>query len=159
MAKVTQAEFARRHNKTKQYISKLVRQGDLIIDEGLIDTNQGDPVMKDKSNKCLRTNVGQLNSDSASLLQDQILKARAKAEIHRANILEAKDKKIRGEYVDKKKIEKEYAKKARVVRDHILNIPDRIANQLVSISEVQVVHSILTTELELALEELSSRDV
>jgi len=48
--------------------------------------------------------------------------------------------------------------KARVVRDGILNIPDRISSLLATINDSSKIHEILTQELRMVLEELSRDD-
>jgi hypothetical protein len=47
-------------------------------------------------------------------------------------------------------------KKGRVIRDALLNLPDRISSLLATIDDASQIHEILTQELRTVLEELSN---
>lgn len=64
-----------------------------------------------------------------------------------------------GELVEMKTIKKEAFELARIVRDAILNIPDRISAELVGIKDQAAMHSVLTRELTKALQEFVDRDL
>lgn len=46
----------------------------------------------------------------------------------------------------------------RIIRDGILNVPDRVSALLATINDASQIHEILTKELRLVLEELSNDD-
>ncbi len=60
-----------------------------------------------------------------------------------------------GKLVDAEKVKSDAFQLARIVRDGVLSVADRISPQLASMSDPFEVHSLLTSELEKALEELS----
>ncbi len=58
--------------------------------------------------------------------------------------------------IDAEKVKQDAFELARRIRDHILNIPDRISAELVGITDQPTMHSVLTRELNSALQELSN---
>lgn len=84
-------------------------------------------------------------------------KARLKNEIERGKILEARAKSEIGQLVSAEEVKKAAFAKARIVRDGILNVPDRVSALLATINDASQIHEILTKELRNVLEELSNR--
>jgi hypothetical protein len=68
--------------------------------------------------------------------------------------IELKEK--QGEYLKKDDVEKEAFNISRLIRDAVLNIPDRISAELASITDVHLISEKLTQELTAALEDLSA---
>ncbi len=62
-----------------------------------------------------------------------------------------------GKLVDAEKVKRDAFDIARRVRDHLLNIPDRISAELVGITDQPTMHSVLTREITTALQELCGR--
>lgn len=62
---------------------------------------------------------------------------------------------LKGQYVKKSEVEKEAFARGRVLRDNLMNIPDRIASILAHETDEKVVHQKLTTEVRQVLEALS----
>lgn len=62
-----------------------------------------------------------------------------------------------GSLVSVDQVKKEAFELARIIRDNVLNIPDRISAELVGVKDQAAMHGILTRELNLALQELSDR--
>jgi len=67
--------------------------------------------------------------------------------------IELKEK--QGEYLLKSDVEKDAFDMARIIRDAVLNIPDRISAELASIKDIHVISEKLTSELTTCLEELT----
>ncbi|MDP6405403.1 MAG: hypothetical protein QF797_09365, partial [Alphaproteobacteria bacterium] len=84
-----------------------------------------------------------------------LLKTRIKSEVERAKLLEIKAKVEAGKYVDADDVKVAAFNKARVVRDALLNIPERLAAVLAAETDKQRVHGMLVTEIRAACEELS----
>ncbi|GHS92467.1 hypothetical protein AGMMS49949_04620 [Alphaproteobacteria bacterium] len=68
--------------------------------------------------------------------------------------IEAKVKTV--PYVDAEIVEKQAFQVGRTVRDSLQNIPDRVSSLLASLSDAHQIYEILTKEIRLALESLSS---
>lgn len=70
--------------------------------------------------------------------------------------LKMKNDERAGKLVDKDDNERQSFEAARLTRDTILNIPDRISAELASMTDVHLVHSKLTGELIQALESIAN---
>ena len=64
--------------------------------------------------------------------------ARAKRELHNANLAEFEELKKRGELVEAQAVSKQADQAARAVRDAFLAVPDRLASLLVGRTEKQI---------------------
>ena len=64
-----------------------------------------------------------------------------------------------GSLVDKDKVERMAFRLARLVRDTLLNLPDRLAGILASETDQHKIHATLTKELRQALEELATEEL
>lgn len=60
-----------------------------------------------------------------------------------------------GELISAEKVRNAMFAKGRIIRDGILNVPDRISALLATINDAAKIHEILTKELREILEELS----
>ena len=90
-------------------------------------------------------------------MSELLARVRLKNEIERGKILEAKAKAEISKLASKEEAKKATFAKARIVivRDRILDIPDRIAEKLASIDEASQIREILQRELRHALQDLS----
>ena len=91
-------------------------------------------------------------SDLSTLL----LKTRIKNEMEKGKILEAKAKTELGELVSAEEVKTSAFNKARIVRDNILNLPDRLSSTFASILDEKKIHEIFLEELRAALESLAT---
>ena len=92
---------------------------------------------------------------SAGDLPTLLLKSRIKSEVERAKLLEIKARVEAGKYIAIDDVKAAAFNRARVVRDALLNIPERLAAMLASEGDELRVHQILVTEIRTALEELT----
>ena len=150
---VSQYEWAKRSGFSKQYANKLVQAGTINLINGKVDIEAANSILASLRNpsKFERRNETQNVSDLSTLL----LKTRIKNEMEKGKILEAKAKVETGELVSVEEVKTSAYNKARIVRDSILNIPDRVASMLASITDEQKIHEALLIELRTALEGLS----
>ncbi|WP_410529993.1 hypothetical protein [Wolbachia endosymbiont (group A) of Ischnus inquisitorius] len=88
-------------------------------------------------------------------LSTMLLKTRIKNEMERGKLLEAKAKAEIGELISVEEVKTEAFNVARVVRNNLLNIPDRVSALLASMNDTEKIHRTLTEEITNALEELS----
>lgn len=84
-----------------------------------------------------------------------LLRTRIKSEVERAKLLEIKAKVEAGKYVDADEVRVAAFNRARVVREALLSIPDRLAAVLAAEAETQKVHALIAAEIRQALEELT----
>ena len=161
---VSQAEYARQRGVSRQYVGQMVAKGVINLTGRKVDTDQADaalaavrePVRPERRAEAPATvpdapALPQMGSDLPTLL----LKTRIKSEVERAKLLEIKAKVEAGKYVDADDVKVAAFNKARVVRDALLNIPERLAAVLAAETDKQRVHGMLITEIRTACEELS----
>jgi hypothetical protein len=152
--KITQTEWAREQGFSKQYVCYLVKQGIVELKDGLVDREQANNALKtirDPSQPLRRKN----GENSTNDLSTMLLKTRIKNEMERGKLLEAKAKAEIGELVSVEEVKRDAFNTARVVRNNLLNIPDRISALLASVNEAEKIHETLTEEIRIALEQLS----
>jgi hypothetical protein len=85
-----------------------------------------------------------------------LLRARIKTELKRGNLLDIDEKVRTKQYVDADEIKVVAFNRGRVVRDRIMNIPDRLAATLTAQNDIDTVREILAKELRIALEGLAN---
>ena len=83
------------------------------------------------------------------------MKTRIKSEVEKAKLLEIKARVEAGKYVDADEVKVAAFNKARVVRDALMNIPERLAAVLAAETDASRVHAMLTSEIRAALEDLA----
>lgn len=158
MKLITQTEFAREIGVSKQYVCYLVKQGVVELVNGMIDREQANEALqatRDPSQPLRRKNAENGERGNTSKLSTMLLKTRIKNEIERGKLLEAKAKAEIGELVAIEEVKREAFNTARVVRNNLLNVPDRVSELLASITDAKKIHELLTKEIKTALESLS----
>ncbi|MFT4314366.1 MAG: hypothetical protein AB3P11_04690 [Wolbachia pipientis] len=154
--KITQTEWAREIGVSKQYVCYLVKKGIVELEDGLIDREQANEAIaaiRDPSQPLRRKNP---ENENASNLSTMLLKTRIKNEMERGKLLEAKAKAEIGELVSVEEVKTEAFNVARVVRNNLLNIPNRVSALLASLSDTEKIHMALTEEITNSLQELSN---
>ncbi|APR98656.1 hypothetical protein [Wolbachia endosymbiont of Folsomia candida] len=161
MTLITQTEFAKEIGVSKQYVCYLVKQGIVELKNGLVDPEQANEALmtiRDPSQPLRRKNGENCENGKSrkntNELSTMLLKTRIKNEIERGKLLEAKAKAEIGELVSIEEVKREAFNTARVVRNNLLNIPDRVSALLASMNEAEKIHEKLTKEIRTALEEL-----
>lgn len=133
-----------------------MQSGVIQLVDGLVDVEQADSAiaaLRDPSQPQRRKNTSDVTE-----LSTLLLKTRIKNEMERGKLLEARAKAEIGELVSVEDVKVAAFNKARIVRDSLMNIPDRLASLLASIDDAHKIHEVLLQEIRTALEELS-RDV
>lgn len=155
MKLITQTEWAREQGFSKQYVCYLVKKGIVELENGLINREQANEAVaaiRDPSQPLRRKNY----SENGEKLSTMLLKTRIKNEMERGKLLEAKAKAEIGELVAVEGVKNEAFNVARVVRNNLLNIPNRVSALLASLSDTEKIHMELTEEITNSLEELSN---
>ena len=180
---ISQAEWARRRGFSRQYVHRLVKRGVVRLTDGGIDPAQADAALaalREPARPPRRRAGGRkepvrapgagerdgirppagarsdpFDPTSGGDLPTLLLKTRIKSEVERARLLEIKAKVEAGRYLDADEVEVAAFNKARILRDALLNIPDRLAAVLAAETDAGKVHAVLSAEIRTALEELS----
>src|SRR6266576_5546851 len=146
MVKVTQAEWAREKGFSRQYVCSLAKKGIVELKDGLIDPEQANEAVaaiRDPNQPLRRKN----NLEREEKLSTILLKTRIKNETERGKLLEAKVKAEVGKFVSIEEVKTEAFNVARVVRNNLLNIPNRVSALLASLSDTEKIHMALTEEI------------
>ena len=98
---------------------------------------------------------GKASGDLPSLL----LRARIKTEVKRGNLLDLDEKVKTKQFVEAEEVKVVAFNRGRVVRDRIMNLPDRLAAILAAENDINTVRETLATELRIALEGLSNEPI
>lgn len=156
MALITQKEWSKRNGFSPPYVSKLIKKGKIPTVNGLIDEERANDIMLCivDPNQPAQRKYGTENLKNDDL-HTQFLKIKIKNETEKGKILEAKAKSEIGELISAEEVRNAMFVKGRIVRDGILNVPDRISALLATINDASQIHEILTKELRAVLEELS----
>ncbi|UPA54547.1 hypothetical protein MWH06_04295 [Wolbachia pipientis] len=153
--RITQAEWAREKGFSRQYVCYLVKKGIVELEDGLIDPEQANEAVaaiRDPNQPLRRKN----NLEHEEKLSTILLKTRIKNETERGKLLEAKVKAEIGKFVSIEEVKTEAFNVARVVRNNLLNIPNRVSALLASLSDTEKIHMALTEEITNSLQELSN---
>jgi PHD/YefM family antitoxin component YafN of YafNO toxin-antitoxin module len=159
---VSQAEYARLRGVSRQYVGQMVAKGVIRLTGRKVNTDQADAALaavrepvRPKRRGQPAAAVPDVPAPSRGDLPTLLLKTRIKSEVERAKLLEIKARVEAGKYVDADDVKVAAFNRARVVRDALLNIPERLAAVLAAETDKERVHGMLTAEIRAACEELS----
>jgi len=171
---VTVAEYARLKGITNDAVRKAIKAGRLK--DALVTNEKGRlRVIPDVADREWQENTahhrkpgpqavvgGAINHDP--LLDDDaeipnFNVSRAKREAYQAELARLEYEEKQGTLVNAEAVKKEAFRVARLVRDAMLNIPDRIAAELAADTDTFSVHKRLTAEIRTALKGSLSDDV
>lgn len=129
----------------------MVKEGALKAVEGKVDEEQADMTL---------AAIGDLSKTEKRSSQEStelstLLKIRIKNEMERGKLLEARAKVEIGALIAIDEVKQAAFNKARIVRDNLLNIPDRVANLLASVDDASKIHEFLSQEIRNSLKGLS----
>jgi hypothetical protein len=159
MSLISQTEWAGRQGFSKQYVNKLLKNGKIKLVDGMIDEKSANAVLQNQRDPNLPIRRNGSNSyKNQSDMHDLLVKTKLKNEIERGKLLEAKVKSEIGQLISAEKVRRAMFAKGRIIRDGILNVPDRVSSLIATISDASQIHEILMKELREVLEELSRDD-
>lgn len=174
---ITGAEFARRMNCSRQAVSKAIKDGRFV--KGLVQEGKrtkldfGIAKLEWEENKRFQIkNTGKKDEEvpaaepavpqtdePESTPRGSINQARQVKENYEARISKLKYETMAGQYISVEVVKAHNFKRSRILRDTILNIPDRISTVLAARLgkdiDAAIVHETMDTELRDILEELS----
>jgi hypothetical protein len=162
---MTKAEYARHRGVSKPYITKLAKNGVLVLRGGKVDVRASDTVLDDKpvddvdpppaqaspAGPPPRPAAESLGQAGASFGQARTIEMVFRAKLRR---LEFETK--QGRLIEAVAVRKTIAEAVRSLRDGILGLPDRLATVLAAESDSKKVHVTLKTELTRELEALAN---
>ena len=162
---MTKSEYAKHRGVSKPYITKLAKNGVLVLRGGKVDVAATDTVLDDKpvddvdTPPPMQQPVGVpptrpadgLGQGGASFGQARTIEMVFRAKLRR---LEYETK--QGKLIEAELVRKTIADAVRGLRDGILGLPDRLATVLAAESEAKKVHVTLKTELARQLEALAN---
>ncbi|ABK45391.1 conserved hypothetical protein [Magnetococcus marinus MC-1] len=168
---LSQSEWARQQGFSRQYVSKLVKKGVVRLVDGKVDpvqASQGLESVREPARPVQRKVMESRGPVSAVSSADEgadllpqgghaglptmLLKARIRSELKRGSLLEIKEKIEAGKYVEADEVKIAAFNRARLVRDQLLKLPDRLAAELAAEANASVVHGTLVKEIRAALE-------
>jgi hypothetical protein len=159
MTLISQSEWARRQGFSKQYVGKLISQGKIKLVNGMVDEKSANAVLQNQRDPNLPIRRNGSNSyESQSDMHDLLVRTKLKNEMERGKLLEAKVKSETGELISAEKVRQAMFAKGRIIRDGIMNIPDRISSLLANENDALKIHEILSKEIREVLTELSRDD-
>ena len=164
MALLSQAEFARQQGYSKQYVNKLVKQGKIQLINGKVDVEnalaaiqqQADPARADVLPSSPSTNSAPTRNHQADYQ-----KARALKETVKAQLTKLEYDKETGKVVSRAEVQDAWFRAGRMLRDQLLQLPDRIDARLADIlnldeEALKKCNRVLKDEIHKVLEELSN---
>lgn len=160
---MSQAEYARHRRVSKPYITKLAKNGVLVMRNGKVDVQASDTVLDDKPVDDVDTSSpappppvaarvdrpadAPLAQSGASFGQARTIEMVFRAKLRR---LEFETK--QGKLIEAEVYRKTAANAFRAFRDGLLGLPDRLATVLAAESDPKKVHVTLKTEISRELE-------
>ncbi len=159
--KVTQAEFGKIIGTSRQYVSKLVKKGVISVDEdGKIDVTKAKKAIKDVSvpsrDNTRKSKITGDHSKLEKLTYTEILKRK---NIEQIKLLKLQCKEKEGELVKWDDAKNKVYLFIRMVRDLVLNIPDRVSPILAAEKDPRKINDILAMELRKALEAAAKHEL
>ena len=162
---MTKTEYAKHRGVSKPYITKLAKNGVLVLRGGKVDVRASDTVLDDKpvdevdpppaqaspAGPAPRPAAESLGQAGASFGQARTIEMVFRAKLRR---LEFETK--QGRLIEAVAVRKTIAEAVRSLRDGILGLPDRLATVLAAESDSKKVHVTLKTELTRELEALAN---
>jgi hypothetical protein len=164
MATLNLSEYGKRRGVTAEAVRRAIKSGRLK--DSVSRDEKGNPridpdIADEEWAANTSDNRGWNARENAKKTADTDMKvsgtlnqSRAIKEAYLARLAKLEFEERSGQLVRADDVKNEAFKSARVVRDSILNVPDRIAAQLAAETEPGAIHIILTEELRKALEGL-----
>ena len=167
---ITQAEYARRRDVSRQYIHRLVTQGKIPTDElKRIDPDIADAVLAQLSDPARRLNDMPDDMDAAAEIDEQetgapapgnghasFAKFRSAREAYQAKLAQLDYEERAGKLVRKEEIDREAFEAARLIRDRFLALPQELGGTLVGMTDEKEIIQYLRAKIRDALMDVSN---
>jgi hypothetical protein len=162
---MTKTEYARYRGVSKPYITKLAKNGVLVLRGGKVDVHASDTVLDDKPVDDVDPPPAQASSvgppprpvaESLGQAGASFGQARTVEMVFRAKLRRLEFETKQGRLIEAEAVRKTIAEAVRTLRDGILALPDRLATVLAAESDSKKVHVTMKTELSRELEALAN---
>lgn len=158
---ITQAEYARRRGVAKSAVNKAVKEGRIVLIDGLVDPDVADiqwqKNTRGRVDSGKSTTAGDDEAPAAPLHPDQpghdgdYFKQRSRRERLEADLAERKLAELNGDLVRVAEVRAEMGKRIGQVRSNLLQIPARLAPLLAHETDQAKIHAMLDAELRTVL--------
>ncbi|MGQ9686257.1 MAG: hypothetical protein ACUVT2_08140 [Thiobacillaceae bacterium] len=149
---MSQAEYARHRRVSRQYVSRLLKAGVLVMRGGKVDVAASDAVLDDRPEKVSEAATSatveagsQTTTYAQAKLADMLFRARLRK-------LEYETRS--GKLIPADEVKVQWFRLARQIRDKLLGMPAKLAPQLAALSDVREVRELLDAEIEAMLRAL-----
>jgi hypothetical protein len=162
---MTKTEYAKHRGVSKPYITKLAKNGALVLRGGKLDVRASDTVLEDKPVDDVDPPPAQASpagpppqpaAESLGQPGASFGRARTIEMVFRAKLRRLEFETKQGRPIEAEAVRKTIADAVRSLRDGILGLPDRLATVLAAESDSKKVHVTLKTELSRELEALAN---
>jgi hypothetical protein len=161
MAIMSQRAYAQHRGVAHKAVQKAIESGRIsTTPDGKIDSDLADQEWA-RNTRSAAPQVrqrGPHDEDGEGFSASQYTKARAFREFYQARLAKIEYEERVGKLVSKDEVQIAAFNKYRQYRDHMLNIPDRVAAMLAAESEPAKCYEILQTEIRKALNESADAD-
>jgi len=176
---ISLSAYARHRGTSRQYISRLAKEGVLVMRDGFVDVETSDAVLDDRPNASETPSPAERFPSGAaagSSRQQPITFAQAKlAEtVERVKLLRMERERRAGKLLNRDDVQAEQFNAARIIRDGMVNLPDRVCGAISSeiaalllalglsadlarTLDMSKIHSIISKEVRSALNETADR--
>ena len=161
MALLSQSEFAKRQGWSRQYVAKLVKSGKIKLVNGKVDEQAALSALKQQAEPAtaLRQAPARQEAFPATPTDSRqavdFVTARTMREAFKAKMAKMEYEEKSGKLTDAARVRDDAFQAARMVRDALLGIPDRLADVLAAETDPKKIRELLMNELEDILNELS----
>ena len=161
MALLSQSEFAKRQGWSRQYVAKLVKSGKIKLINGKVDEQTAFSALKQQAEPSTALRQAQARQEAFpatptdSRQAVDFVTARTMREAFKAKMAKMEYEEKSGKLTDAARVRDDAFQAARMVRDALLGIPDRLADVLAAETDPKKIRELLMNELEDILNELS----
>lgn len=166
---VSQSEYARRRDVSRQYVNKLVQQGRIPTDEKKrIDPDTADAVLQMDADPARRLNDPEQENvpDPANSFEEEaaggasgghtsFARFRSAREAYQAKLAQLDYEERAGQLLRKSEVERETFDVARQVRDRFLALPQELAGALVKLADENEIKKYLRAKIRDTLMEVA----
>ena len=152
---VSQSEYARIKNCSRQYISRLVKAGKITLVKGKIDVKKANQELRQIADPARALIVTEKNDFTENINTSELnafAKARTAREIYKAKLLKLEYEKKIKLYVETSKVERELFEASRAVRDNLYLIPNRVSGIIATMTNETEIKQMIKKEINIALE-------
>ncbi len=156
MAVMSQRAYARHRGVAVLAVQKAIQAGRIsTMPDGRIDPEIADQEWARNTREYAPAVIGQGDDDGATFGASQYTKARAVREHYQARLAKIEYEERIAKLVSKDEVQVAAFNTHRVIRDAMLNIPDRVAAMLAAETNEAKCHEMLSTEIRKALNEFA----